>query len=103
MTPEDTAALLARFEADPQTVRPERPGLDTTFPESVEALPRLAADRAPSQRHWILYAAGPIVSSARRMPEAVAASEDHTFTLAELSRLTTRWTSPSTSASSRCT
>ncbi|MCP2314490.1 hypothetical protein [Kitasatospora paracochleata] len=87
--------LLDRFEADPPGVWSELmdrlcPQLDTAFSAGVAALPRLAgiaAAREPAERHWTLFAAGPIVSSARRSAEGVAALQLHATEIAELARL----------------
>ncbi|MFC5641489.1 hypothetical protein [Kitasatospora cinereorecta] len=86
--------LLDRFEADPPGVWSELvdrlcPQLDTAFSASVAALPRLAgiaAAREPAE-HWTLFAAGPIVSSARRSAEGVAALQLHSSAIEELARL----------------
>ncbi|WP_052411799.1 hypothetical protein [Streptomyces sp. NRRL S-118] len=88
-------ALLDRFEADPAGVWSELmdrlcPQLDTAFPASFAALPRLAAiaaAREPDERRWVLLAAGPIVSCARRSAEGVTARRFHSAEIAELSRL----------------
>ncbi|WBO68602.1 hypothetical protein [Streptomyces camelliae] len=93
---EGVPVLLERFEADPPGVWSELmdrlcPQLDIAFSASFAALPRLAeiaADREPADRHWVLSAAGPIVSCARRSVEGVAAREAYAIEIAELARLT---------------
>ncbi|MGV9454097.1 hypothetical protein [Streptomyces sp. NPDC003635] len=93
---EGVPALLDRFEADPRGVWSELmdrlcPMLDTAFSASFAALPRLteiAAGREPGERTWVLFAAGPIVSCARRSVEGVAALGSHASEIAELARLT---------------
>ncbi|MFI2200456.1 hypothetical protein ACH47Z_06665 [Streptomyces sp. NPDC020192] len=95
-TAEGVPALLERFEADPAGVWSELidrlcPQLDTAFSASFAALPRLAeiaAGREPAERHWVLFAAGPIVSSARRSAEGAAARETYSSAIADLARLT---------------
>lgn len=92
---EDVPALLDRFEIDPRQVWSELmdrlcPMLDTAFPASFAALPRLteiAAGREPGERTWVLFAAGPIVSCARRSVEGVAALDIYAPEIAELARL----------------
>ncbi|MER7575021.1 hypothetical protein [Streptomyces sp. NPDC126514] len=93
---DDVPALLDRFEADPRGVWSELmdrlcPMLDTAFSASFAALPRLAdiaAGREPDERHWALFAAGPIVACARRSAEGVAARDVYASQIAELLRLT---------------
>ncbi|WP_430382902.1 hypothetical protein [Streptomyces sp. P10-4] len=92
----DVPALLDRFAADPPGVWAELmdrlcPMLDTAFPESFAALPRLAriaAARPPAERRWVLAAAGPIVRCARWSAAGAAVRETHAAAIAELARLT---------------
>ncbi|WP_405724382.1 hypothetical protein OG607_18615 [Streptomyces sp. NBC_01537] len=93
---EGVPALLDRFEADPPGVWSELmdrlcPQLDTAFSASFAALPRLveiAAGREPAERHWVLFAAGPIVASARRSVDGTTVREVYSSQLADLARLT---------------
>ncbi|MER5635691.1 hypothetical protein ABT095_01900, partial [Kitasatospora sp. NPDC002227] len=93
---EGVPALLDRFEADPRGVWSELmdrlcPQLDTAFSASFAALPRLleiAAGREPEERSWVLFAAGPIVSCARRSPEGSTVREVYSSQITELARLT---------------
>ncbi|MFF7240141.1 hypothetical protein [Streptomyces collinus] len=92
----DVPALLDRFEADPQGVWSELvdrlcPQFDTAFPASFAALVRLAeiaAGQAPAERHLTLYAAGPIVSCARRTPEGAAVHRTYAPQITRLALLT---------------
>ncbi|MFC8722957.1 hypothetical protein [Kitasatospora sp. NPDC057198] len=94
-TAEHVPALLDRFEADPSGTASELidhlcPQLDTAFPASFAALPRLAALAATSTGHdlsAVLMAAGSIVSCATTGSEVF---EVFAAPIADLHRLTDR-------------
>ncbi|MFD7183893.1 hypothetical protein ACFV90_28315 [Streptomyces sp. NPDC059904] len=95
---EHVAGLLDRFEADPSSVWSEVmdhlcPQLDTAFPASYAALPRLAEIAiacSPEDLTWVLLAAGAIAACSPGLSEPGSPQTVYSAPIRVLHRLTDR-------------